>query len=288
MFRRSKIPGKKISENRPAIIIGRFVLTLHSYKETPELDHKDLFLYYNDNDYLITYKVPKNTTSGFGIRQKDHRLKYLSWEGNLRENEVLQVSTRGYFVTHNWLFSSPENNYAKITFESFSGSIDNMWKKTDFKIALDEIKLYEVSDEEHFQTDKKISERTEEEKPTVITSVKTEVVTEEIAEATKEETGKTVIEQEPVVESLPKPEPIIKSPVESQSEYPKEPASLPPEKEPEPQEDKLAKPSQAAPVSQAGNLKVVHQEETEISFAPIKEMVLNPDGKSEEEYDPSL
>lgn len=285
--------GKKIAQNGPALIIGRFVITKHSYKEKPSLDHQDLFLYFNENSFLITYKLPKNTESSYGIRQKDHRLKYMAYEGTLKENESLEIEKRGYCITHNWVFTNPLNNYAKITYEELNGSLENMWKKTDFKIALDEIVLYEVNDERHIQTDKQISVKVIEKEP----EEKPEENPEEPVAAP--ETDIIEVETPEAIESeVTEPEETIK---EQTSEG--EQAEIPSPKEPEPEESEpkteeetreqeiTSDEAEIEEVSSAEmttpSLKKTLQPVEEISYAPIKEMVLNSDGKSEEEYEPS-
>lgn len=186
--------------------------------------------------------MPKSKSGNSAFLQKDHRLRYLTWEGSFREDERLEIVKSGVFVSRSWILGEILAQKIQLTYDSFKNfplSGSNMWKKSDFKLAIDEIKLYEML----------------EEKPATEKPVSAE------AEALPPE-QKT--ENKPLVDTLERQETPESDLKVENNEMPQ--ASLGP--------------------SEVTN-RISPPESFAKDFTPIKELILEENGKAGSEYNPS-
>lgn len=215
-----------------------------------------------DYDYLIAYKLPKNKnrdkTGEPAVLQKNHGLKYLSYEGLIHnDQEKVRIVKKGIFLAHRRIISGQPRQFAHISWNKTTENenktrrtIEDMWKKTDFKIAIDEIKLYEIADEK--VPDKFISREIVPEKP----AVALEIALDNLKEGIKTEN----------VPPLSLPESGDKSVIETVER------SMP----------------NAGESSSNENLRVSQfQTDKEIEFVPIQELILEAGGKTSGEYKPT-
>ncbi|MDH4263281.1 MAG: hypothetical protein OEV78_09585 [Spirochaetia bacterium] len=168
------------------IVSGKFSIVFHFYRSRRELNHLDIFLLPPDYNYLISYKLPKNKLNEPAVLQKNHHLKYLTYEGTIHnDQEKVKIIKKGFFITNSWTISEQPCDLVHFSWYNKAANIDNqqirenMWKKTDFKIAIDEIKLYEVIDEKNSSKklpNEKVIEKSAIEEP--VTKVENEIQNE--------------------------------------------------------------------------------------------------------------
>jgi len=249
------------------MVTGKFTIVFHYYRNDRTLNHIDIFLRPPNYDYLISYKLPKKNIRQRAELQKNHGLDYLTYEGDIHQNrEKIRILKKGIFIAHPWIVSPALYNFATLTLypekitKNQVQKINDMWKKTDFKIAIDEIKLYEIAGE--------------------VTPAATE---SNLTKPAGEPAPQTPLESVPEDTAIILPQPVqTQAPVDT---FPIKP--LAPE---QPQETTIAapkpEPGQASQVSSDKVPAPVEKipVEKEIEFVPIQEMVLDESGKTTGEY----
>ncbi|MDH4199209.1 MAG: hypothetical protein OEV66_02420 [Spirochaetia bacterium] len=202
-----------------------------------------------------------------GDIQKKHRLKYLTFQGRFRENEKLRILRRGYFLTTPEIWTEGSGNHVQITWfpEKISRrEMNDMWKKSNFKMNVDEIQLYEVSEKKDTPAQPGIP-------PQPLEQIEIAPVLQkpsaEAPEATEEQRREQRREQKSAPKKIPEQE------INPEEVLVKKTA---PEKsivEPKPPQEAEAQPYKSF-------------DESTIEFVDIQEMILDESGKPAGEFKP--
>lgn len=98
--------------------------------------------------------MPKIRNDDCATLQKNHDLKYLTYEGPIHNNqEKIRIISKGIFVAPRWIESGELPDLIHFSWYKANDEFKRkyMWKKTDFKININEIKLYEIIEDSGYE-----------------------------------------------------------------------------------------------------------------------------------------